>query len=449
MRLPLRVLIHLLVTATRGFLTRDGARLVDDEDNATFRFAGANIYWLGLDENVGGIHYPTPFRIRDALTTAAGMGARVIRAHTLGVSTGNALSFEPALGVFNGSALDAADYAVSVASELGVRLLIPLTDNYKYYHGGKHDFTDWLGLPEASFFTDERAITAFEAYIAARLAHVNRYTGRATRDEPAIAFWETGNELSGATATWTERIAAFIKAQDANHLVLDGHYGVDASHATPSVDVLSDHYYPIDAARLATAASTAAAAGRVFVAGEYEWTTGDVAGFLAGAASNSNVSGTAYWSLFPHADGGGFVSHSDGFSLHYDPRGPDAGASAFLTTFAAHAGAMNGWPAPATPPAPGAPTILAAANGTLAWRGAALAALYDVRVSAANAGGEWVSACVCAAGCDAVCLTDDDSPVALNATLVPAGAWVMVGSFAVDGATGAWTPPAQVGGAGR
>ena len=52
-----------------------------------WRFAGANIYWLGLDENVGGVHYPTPFRIRDALTTAAGMGARVVRAQ-LGDSAG-------------------------------------------------------------------------------------------------------------------------------------------------------------------------------------------------------------------------------------------------------------------------------------------------------------------------------------------------------------------------
>ena len=35
-----------------------------------FRFAGTNLYWLGLDENVGGVDYPTYFRIRDALDTA-------------------------------------------------------------------------------------------------------------------------------------------------------------------------------------------------------------------------------------------------------------------------------------------------------------------------------------------------------------------------------------------
>jgi DNA polymerase-3 subunit delta len=43
------------------------------------------------------------------------MGATVVRAHTVGVSTGSALSFEPALGVFNATNLDAADRAIAKA----------------------------------------------------------------------------------------------------------------------------------------------------------------------------------------------------------------------------------------------------------------------------------------------------------------------------------------------
>ena len=42
-------------------------------------------------------------------------------------STGNPLSFEPALGVFNDSALDAADYAIHVAESVGIKLIVPLT----------------------------------------------------------------------------------------------------------------------------------------------------------------------------------------------------------------------------------------------------------------------------------------------------------------------------------
>jgi len=443
------VAFFLYIFACAGsFVTRRGSALYDGD--FPFRFGGCNLYWLGLDENEGGVHYPTPFRIRDGLTTAAGMGCTLVRGHTLGISTGSALSFEPALGVFNGSALDAADFAISVADELGLRLIIPLTDNWRYYHGGKHSFTDWLGLPsEEDFYSDSRAVAAFEAYIAARLAHVSSYTGRAARDEPAIAFWETGNELRPPTsppsvASWTERIAAFIKAADGNHLVLDGTDGVVAAHATASVDALSDHFYPVDAARLAAGAAAAAAAGRVYIAGEYGWTSGDVPGFLVAAAANSNVSGTAFWSLFPHADTSGFVNHSDGFTVHYDPGGGNAAMNAFLGLFEAHSAAMRGLPAPPAPPAPGAPAVLSAAAGVLAWRGAALAEYYDVRVSPLNAGGPWQPICACAAGCDALCITDDDSPLAINSTLAPPGGWVMIGSVGAGGATGAWAAPVQM-----
>lgn len=74
-----------------------------------------------------------------------------MRSHSLGISTGNALSYEPALGVFNESALAAADYAISVAATLGLKLVVPLTDNYHYYHGGKHgELTRMLFACEAA-----------------------------------------------------------------------------------------------------------------------------------------------------------------------------------------------------------------------------------------------------------------------------------------------------------
>jgi len=38
---------------------------------------------------------------------------------------------------FNHTALDAADYAIYRGAQLGIRFIVPLTDNWKYYHGGK------------------------------------------------------------------------------------------------------------------------------------------------------------------------------------------------------------------------------------------------------------------------------------------------------------------------
>ncbi len=78
------------------FVTRSGSQLM--LDGRQFRFAGANVYWLGLDENVDGVDYPTHFRVNDALTAAETMGATVVRSHTLGISVGCERCVEPSLG---------------------------------------------------------------------------------------------------------------------------------------------------------------------------------------------------------------------------------------------------------------------------------------------------------------------------------------------------------------
>lgn len=46
-------------------VSREGTQL--QYKGETFRRGGANAYWLGLDENEGGVEYPTKFRIDDAL----------------------------------------------------------------------------------------------------------------------------------------------------------------------------------------------------------------------------------------------------------------------------------------------------------------------------------------------------------------------------------------------
>lgn len=78
-----------------------------------------------------------PQRVREAMAIAVAMGSTTIRALTLGVSTGNSLSVEPSLNNFNAKAFDAIDYALFAAREYGLRVIITLTDDYDYYHGGK------------------------------------------------------------------------------------------------------------------------------------------------------------------------------------------------------------------------------------------------------------------------------------------------------------------------
>src|SRR5690349_2973555 len=149
---------YLPFTTPGNFVTRSGLQL--QLNGQAFRFAGANMYWLGLDENVGGLDYPTHFRVDDAFATAEAMSATVVRAHTLGISVGCPLCVEPSLGVF--VALAHIDYAIKSARDHHIHLIIPLTDNYRYYHGGKHTFTDWRHLSnEDLFYSNPTVISDF------------------------------------------------------------------------------------------------------------------------------------------------------------------------------------------------------------------------------------------------------------------------------------------------
>lgn len=67
------------------------------------------------------------------MATAAAMGATTIRSTTLGVSIGHPLAISPSLGNFSEGALRIVDYAVYAAGTYGLRLVIPLTDQWDYY----------------------------------------------------------------------------------------------------------------------------------------------------------------------------------------------------------------------------------------------------------------------------------------------------------------------------
>lgn len=120
-------------------VVRDGSQLL--VDGKAWKAVGPNVYWLGLDENVTPpdgqpydpatkSSYPTKERITEVMAVVNALGGTMIRAHTLGVSTGNPLSLWPEQGVVNEEAFDTIDWAVYQAGLYGVRLLVPLVDNY-------------------------------------------------------------------------------------------------------------------------------------------------------------------------------------------------------------------------------------------------------------------------------------------------------------------------------
>ena len=122
-----------------SWVTRKDSELLLDGKRWTF--SGANVYWLGLDENVVPppgepyfpplkASYPTFGRITEVMNILNAMGARTIRSQTLGVSVGNPLSLMPALGKYNEKAFRTMDWAIAEAGRTGIRIFAPLVDNY-------------------------------------------------------------------------------------------------------------------------------------------------------------------------------------------------------------------------------------------------------------------------------------------------------------------------------
>ena len=387
------------------FVRREGTRLL--LHGRPFRFGAANLPGLGMAEQPS-LGFPSRFRIDDSLRTAALMGARVVRSHTLGISTGHPYSFW-CNGTFNYSVLETVDYAVWRAGLLGLKLIVPLTDDWRYYLGGKHDFCEYRHANETdaycdvSFYQNRAVVGDFKSYISALLEHRSSITGIAYKDDPTVMAWETGNELAPPVA-WTAEICAHIKRISPNHLVVDGTYGIDGvtnsrdrwSNQTGQlqvtcVDIFSDHFYPMNASKLLAGALAVERAGRVYFAGEFLWTAdqsvrsslteGNRTRFLAAVEATPVVAGAAYWSIFEHSDTGGFVSpYDDGMGLHFP--GHDSARVAAVNSLRWHAVRMNGAAtAPESAPLATAPRILSdVVSGTgawgVVWRGVAGAARY-------------------------------------------------------------------------
>lgn len=454
--------------AVSGFVTRSGSQL--QLGGAPFRIAGTNIYWLGLDENVGGVDYPTEYRVNNALDTASEMGINVVRTHAAN-SFGCAKCIMPSLNNYNEEAFRKLDYAVKAAGDRGIRLILPLVDQYNYYHGGKKTWTvKWFGYPDDGhswsgyeFFTDPAIIAAFKNHLNVLLNRVNTYTGVAYKNDPAIMAWETGNELlwvdnPQAFKNWTQNIADYIKSVDNKHLVVDGAYGVQDTHLPiSSIDMYSDHFYEwpaygscckgLSVSQLNSQAAKTQAAGKAFFVGEYAWnleTYGTMTSFINAVKNNSAIAGSAFWSLFGHKDNYGYVQHNDGFTLHYP--GDTADMRTKAQQLRTHNYQIRGLSVPShgIPPAP---KIVSHDNNggknRLYWQGAAGADKYTVERSTAGSSGPWTVISNQGA-------TDYSTPWTDSGSAYGTAAWYRLkahnlsgaaGSYSAVYATGGTTPP--------
>jgi endoglucanase len=370
-------------TTTQPRLTKTATGMIQ-KAGANWRTGGFNAFQLATND------YPSPrimshAEIDSLLDKAVTMKAYFLRAHTLGISIGDQ-PYHLVAGVtgtttpvitYRPAVWEAIDYAIAGAAARGVYLMVPMTDELGYYHGGKRQWvnarrpgtcsTDYNvksanssteRAAESYFYSDPQIKADFKQYIKDWLNHVNRYTGRANKDEPAVAIIETGNELWTSVQDapgWCVEICQHIESVAPLVLTADGG-GTDGqslnqtSLASSAVDVFSTHPYstygPNDVTSQAIQAATA---GKAYLVGEYPWSKAAAPSVEAAVRAAGNCFTSAPWSLQNDADlhNNGAAYGTDDVSF-YVP-GKDATQVAAVARLQAHAQAMADSAATATP----------------------------------------------------------------------------------------------------
>jgi hypothetical protein len=102
--------------------------------------------------------------------------------------------------------LDRLDCFIAELKQRGIYADLNLNVGRTYKAGdGVRDF-EWLGFPKGLTYFDGRLIELQKEYAAQLLGHVNPYTGKAYRDEPAVALVEFVNENSLVEAWFSDRL---------------------------------------------------------------------------------------------------------------------------------------------------------------------------------------------------------------------------------------------------
>ena len=399
------------------FITASGAHLM--EGTKPFRFISLNIPNLNFVEDEFAFtraheyRLPDEFELRDAFESVRQLGGSAVRMYTFPVRTEGDPRDLPryvlAPGTFDETSFRTMDLALALANRYGVRVIVPLLNNWQWM-GGRPQYAAFRGKDKDAFWTDPQLIADFEQTVAYVLNRRNTITGVLYRDDPAILCWETGNELQ-APQSWTRTIARYIKSIDGRHLVMDGAYltpaDVRADLANPDIDILSSHHYERDPSLvLARIDSTRAVIGgrKPFLIGEVGFIgTAGMRTILDGIIERGDVVGALGWSLRYHRREGGFYWHSEpsqspdrayeAFKAYHVPgfaSGDAYDERGFLlmlrsAAFRIRDLAEPAWPVPA---APGLVHVDGA--GIISWQGSAGATAYDVQ-RATSPAGPWLN----------------------------------------------------------
>lgn len=272
------------ISSPTGFVTRRGADLTLGGKN--FPFSGTNNYYL---------MYSSRLMVDDVFADAKAAGFTVLRTWGF-LDIGNADGSNSIGGPKNGvyfqywdgtrpayndgpDGLARLDYVLYAARQAGIRLVIPLTNNWNDF-GGMDQYVRWRGgSHHDDFYTDPVIRGWYADWMSHVLNRVNTLTGVAYKDDPTVMTWELGNEprclsagayprspdcTSQTLVGWADEMSRHLKAVDHRHLTSVGDEGFFCDDPTssdwtsncgegvdtlafarlPAIDVLSYHLYP-------------------------------------------------------------------------------------------------------------------------------------------------------------------------------------------------------------
>lgn len=312
---------------SNSFVKWNSSKYQFELNNKKFVPVGFNAYWIGFKEEYV---YPKQSEVTQMFKMANKMAATCIRAHTLGITSGHSLTLRQSDNSFNQNAFKAIDFAFQEANKYNIKLIIPLTDCYSYFHGHYGHWCETRGVHKDAFFKNKDVRDDFKSNINGWLNHKNTLTGIKYKDDPALFMIELGNEFGnyrpGAgsvaipTFDWLQDISNYIKTIDNKHLILspsDESLGKSNEFKVENLDCYGAHFYWKDYYRLDKYANASKDVGKGYIVGEY----GDLSDeWFNDLESRVNVHGTVMWSLYYNENGdfnGNPIVHNDGFTINW------------------------------------------------------------------------------------------------------------------------------------
>lgn len=323
-----------------GFVKTDGQRFV--LNGQRFNPVGTNAYWLA--------QLGSTSLIQQALAEIAQAGSNVLRVWGWNDVTSPSGTYyqlwngaTPTIN-YGADGLQKFDTVVASAKAAGIRLVVPLTNNWQDYGGMDRYISQIAGGGQHSLFYTNTAIkNAYKNYVN---AFVTRY-----KNEPTIFSWELANESrcngcsTSVITAWAKEMSAYIKSIDPNHMVAlgdegffnqpgsssypyQGGEGVDftANMAILTLDYGTFHMYPIGwgitsgyqawgVQWINDHAAVQKSVNKPVIIEEYGVTSSDRPSVYAAwwkAVETSGLAGDQYWQAATTASGSGY---NDGYGI--------------------------------------------------------------------------------------------------------------------------------------